>query len=161
MRHSVAVPAAVVPLAVAAVAALQGGGVTDQLTRQQRQHGLVRITGDAAVQPHTGPDYGALGTAADVAADDGIYAAALQEADHDAVAAALSGSDLGVQNHTAFHRVELELRRVAKVRKHCAVFIGDCNFHADFLSFRYKPVKKPSCAVRQRQPNIFIIARIA
>ena len=127
MTLTVAVPAAMI--------ILHGSRIADQLTGQQRQHCLVGITGNAAVQPHTGPGQGALGTAADVSADDSIYAIALQKAHNCAVAAACRWQDFRLQNHAAFDRVKLKLRCMAKMRKDTAVLIRDCNFHAGFLTF--------------------------
>ena len=51
-------PAAVV-LAVV-VAAVNSSGVMDELSGQQRQHGLVGVAADTGVQPDVGPGYGSL-----------------------------------------------------------------------------------------------------
>ena len=60
-------PAAVVLTVV--VAAVNSSGVMDELSGQQRQHGLVGVAADTGVQPDVGPGYGSLRTRADAAAD--------------------------------------------------------------------------------------------
>ena len=67
-------PAAVV-LAVV-VAAVNSSGVMDELSGQQRQHGLVGVAADTGVQPDVGPGYGSLCARADAAADQRVNAAA-------------------------------------------------------------------------------------
>ena len=87
-------PAAVVLTVV--VAAVNSGGVMDELSGQQRQHGLVGVAADTGVQPDVGPGYGSLRTRADAAADQRVNAAAHQKGRHGAVAAARGLDDLGV-----------------------------------------------------------------
>ena len=65
---SVAVMPAAVVLAVV-VAAVNSSGVMDELSGQQRQHGLVGVAADTGVQPDVGPGYGSLRARTDAAAD--------------------------------------------------------------------------------------------
>ena len=84
---SVAVMPAAVVLTVV-VAAVNSSGVMDELSGQQRQHGLVGVAADTGVQPDVGPGYGSLRTRADAAADQRVNAAVHQKGRHGAVAAA-------------------------------------------------------------------------
>ena len=61
--------------------------VVYQLPGQQGQHGLVGAAGRPGEQPDACPGQGTDRAAADAAADDRVYALALQIADHGAVAA--------------------------------------------------------------------------
>ena len=68
----------------------------DELSGQQRQHGLVGVAADTGVQPDVGPGYGSLCARTDAAADQRVNAAAHQKGRHGAVAAARGLDDLGV-----------------------------------------------------------------
>ena len=92
---SVAVMPAAVVFAVV-VAAVNSSGVMDELSGQQRQHGLVGVAADTGVQLDVGPGYGSLCARAYAAADQCVNAAAHQKGRHGAVATARGLDELGV-----------------------------------------------------------------
>ena len=115
-------------------------GVEIQLSRQQRLHSCIRITGNTTVQLNSRLCQCSLSTAANPAAYQNIHPVNLQESGQCTVAASIGIQNHLVHNCAVFHLVEFKAFRVTKMLKNLSIFIGNSNFHRN--SF---PVVKVWC----------------
>lgn len=93
---------------------------------------FICAAGNAAEKLDAGLHKHALRTAADAAADYGIYIVAAQETGQGAMAASCGVCYLFVHDLCSFNVVELELFRMSEMLKNVSVFVSYCNSHNVF-----------------------------
>ena len=94
----------------------------------------ISVAGNTTIKPDTHIAQCHLGTAANTAADQGIYAMCNQESSQCAVTASIGIDYFGTYNLAICNVIDLECFCVSKVLKNFSIFISNCNLHND-ISF--------------------------
>ena len=107
-------------------------GIVTKAARQQGIHRRIRFTADAAIESDAGRGQRHLGSAANAAANQGVYPSLHQEACQGTMAIAVGVDHFCAGDFIPRHLIDLELLRMAEVLEDLTVFISDCDFHIRF-----------------------------
>ena len=110
-------------------------GIVTEVACQQVFHCGIRITEATAVQCDACLLEGCLCATADATADQHIYIQGFQHTGQSAMTAAVAVYDLGCDNITVFHFINLKLLGVTEVLEDHTVSISNCDFHDMFAPF--------------------------